>query len=89
MLDYTVFNLFPYIFLSVMFLSVVQFDGLSFSDLIDIGFIVQCFYLVAHIKTFYAKNLTMLSFLRKYNFVVIAILVIYQAPVFLCPTDQT
>jgi len=89
MLDYIVFSLFPYVFLAVMFLSVVQFDGMSFSDLIDIGFLVQCFYLLTHIKTLYAKNVTMLSFLRAYNFIVLAVLVLYQAPVFLCPTDQS
>ena len=88
MVDFIVFSAFPYIFLSVMFLSVVQFDGLSFSDLIDIGFLIQCFYLLAHIKSFFAKNVEMLTFLRIYNIVVLTILVLYQSPVFLCPTGQ-
>lgn len=71
-----------------MFLSVVQFDGLSFSDFIDIGFLVQTFYFLAHIKSFYAKNVQMLTFLRVYNIVVLSILVLFQSPVFLCPTAQ-
>ena len=74
--------------MAVMFLSVVQFDGLSFSDLIDIGFLVQTFYFLAHIKSFYAKNVQMLTFLRIYNIVVLSILVLFQSPVFLCPTAQ-
>ena len=39
-MDYTVFSAFPYVFLSVMFLSVVHYDGKRFSDLIDIGFLI-------------------------------------------------
>jgi len=81
------FSLFPYVFLTVMFFSVVQFDGRSFSDLIDIGFLVQCFYLLAHIKTFIAKNVKMLAFLRAYNLSVLVFLILFQAPVFLCPTN--
>mmetsp|Transcript_18439 Transcript_18439/g.24761 ORF Transcript_18439/g.24761 Transcript_18439/m.24761 type:complete len:113 (+) Transcript_18439:791-1129(+) len=88
MVEFVLFSSFPYIFLSVMFLSVVQFDGLSFSDLIDIGFLIQCFYLLAHIKSFFAKNVEMLGFLRLYNIVVLTVLVVYQSPVFLCPTGQ-
>lgn len=38
--SYLIFSAFPYIFLAVMFLSVVQFDGMRFSDLIDIGFLL-------------------------------------------------
>jgi len=86
MVSYVVYSAFPYIFLSVMFLSVIQFDGMRFSDLIDIGFLIQCFYLLAHIKSFYAKNVEMLGFLRTYNFIVLTILVLYQSPIFLCPT---
>lgn len=88
MVDYVAFSLFPYVLLSVIFLSVIRFDGVSFADLIDCGFLMQCFYLLAYIKSFYAKNVQMLSFLRGYNIIVLTILVVYQAPFFLCPVDQ-
>ena len=77
MMDYTVFNLFPYVLLSVIFLSVIKFDGINFADIIDIGFLVQCFYLLGSIKQFYAKNVSMLQFLRRYNITVLAVLVLF------------
>ena len=88
MMDYTFFKMFPYVLLSVIFLTVIRFDGISFCDMIDCGFLFACLYLLAYIKSFYAKNVTMLSSLRKYNLTVLTILVIFQAPIFLCPVDQ-
>ena len=87
-MDYTLFSAFPYVLLSIIFFSVIHFDGLSFADLIDCGFLIQSFYILASIKSFYAKNVKMLIFLRRYNLIVLTILVIFQAPVFLCPVDQ-
>ena len=87
-MDYTLFSAFPYVLLSIIFFSVIHFDGISFADLIDLGFLLQCFYILASIKSFYAKNVKMLSFLRKYNLIVLTILVVFQAPIFLCPVDQ-
>ena len=86
-MDYTLFSAFPYVLLSIIFFSVIHFDGISFADLIDLGFLLQCFYILASIKSFYAKNVKMLSFLRKYNLIVLTILVVFQAPIFLCPVD--
>ena len=88
MLDYTYFKLFPYVLVAVIFLSVIKFDGTSFADLIDICFLLQCFYLLAYIKSLYAKNVQMLAFLRRYNIVVLAILAAYQAPIFPCPNAK-
>ena len=77
LLDYIVFNIFPYVLLSVIFFSVMPFDGLSFVDLIDCGFLFQAFYLLAYIKTFYGKNYRMLAFLRLYNLIVLCILIVF------------
>ena len=87
-LDLVAFQLFPYILLSVIFLTVIRFDGVSFADLIDIGFLIQCFFLLVQIKGFYAKNIKMLTTLRRYNMIVLAVLVFYQAPLFLCPAHE-
>ena len=76
-LDYSLFSMFPYVLLTVIFFSALRFDSISFADLIDIGFLLQCFYFLASIKSFYAKNMKMLSFLRSYNIIVLAILVIF------------
>jgi len=84
---YTVFNLFPYVLLTVIFLSVICLDGLSFADLIDCGFLIQAFWLLAYIKSFYAKNYHILTFLRLYNLIVLSVLILFQAPFFICPVS--
>ena len=71
------FSLFPYVLLTIIFFSVIRIDSISFADLIDIGFLLQCFYFLASIKSFYAKNVKMLSYLRRYNLIVLIILVIF------------
>ena len=73
--------------MSVIFLAVIKFDGISFADLIDIGFLIQCFYLLAYVKSFYAKNVSMLVTLRLYNIIVLGVLVMFQAPAFICPVE--
>ena len=77
LLDYIVFNIFPYVLLLVIFCSVMKFDGLSFVDLIDCGFLIQAFWLLAYIKTFYGKNYRMLAFLRLYNLIVLCVLIVF------------
>ena len=61
----------------VIFLTIIKFDGISFEDLIDIGFLIQCFYLLAYVKSFYAKNMSMLVALRLYNIIVLGVLIIF------------
>lgn len=39
-MDYTLFSAFPYVLLSIIFFSVIHFDGLSFADLVDCGFLL-------------------------------------------------
>ena len=39
-MDYSLFSLFPYVLLSIIFFSVIRFDGISFADLIDCGFLI-------------------------------------------------
>ena len=39
-MDYTLFSMFPYVLLSIIFFSVIRLDGTSFADLIDCGFLL-------------------------------------------------
>lgn len=86
--NFTVFYLFPYVLIAVIFFSVISFDGFSFADLVDIGFLITSFWLLAYINNFYAKNQTMLAFLRAYNIIILSILIVFQAPFFVCPVTQ-
>lgn len=77
LVNFTFFYLFPYVLVAVIFFSVISFDGFSFADLVDIGFLITSFWLLAYIKNFYAKNQGMLTFLRAYNITIISILIIF------------
>ena len=81
---WVLFSKFPYLLLTFIFLSLTHFNNSGFSDLIACGFLMQTFYFVAFFRSLYTRNVRMLGTLRTYNYVVLAVWVVFQAPFFLC-----
>ena len=61
-----------------MFICLSNFNNAGgFSDLIACGFLMQTFYYVAFFRSLYTQNVKMLSTLRTYNYIVLAVWVIF------------
>lgn len=82
------FGKFPYVLLAIIFFSLTHFNNSGFSDLIACGFLMQTFYFVAFFRSLYTRNVQMLGTLRIYNYIVLAIWIIFQTPIFLCAGNQ-
>ena len=52
-MHWILFSMFPYIFLSLIFISLTNFNDAGYSDVIAFGFLMQMFYFVASFRTLY------------------------------------
>ena len=69
--------MFPYLLLTFIFISLTNFNKSAFADMIACGFLMQTFYFVAFFRSLYTKNVRMLKTLRTYNYVVLAVWVVF------------
>lgn len=82
--DSFTFTFWPYFLLATIFIALTQFNS-NFSDMVAVGYLIFAIYFVSHFRSFYTKNVNMLRSLRVYNMIVLALYMVFQAPVFLCP----
>ena len=52
-MHWVLFSQFPYVFLSLIFISLSNFNNAGYSDIIACGFLMQMFYFVASFRSLY------------------------------------
>jgi hypothetical protein len=58
--DSFIFEFFPYFLVVAMFIALTHFNNSSFSDMIAVGYLIHAIYFVAHFRSFYTKNTSLL-----------------------------
>jgi hypothetical protein len=68
-----------------MFVS-ATFNGHAMSDLLSCIYLWFALKFIINIKKLFSKNTKILKHLRTYNRIVLTLIIIYQMPLFLCPS---
>ncbi len=68
-----------------MFVS-ATFNGHAMSDLLSCIYLWFALKFIINIKKLFSKNTKLLKHLRTYNRIVLTLIIIYQMPLFLCPS---
>lgn len=79
------FNGFPYFLIAYMMILAATFHGKGKSDLISTVYLFLAFYYIVNFRKLYTKNSNLISYLRKYNLIVLFSILIFEIPVFICP----
>ena len=59
------------------------------SDMLSAGYLFISMYYITNFRKLYTKNHQMLKFIRGYNFFMMFTVIIFQAPLFLCPSTES
>lgn len=80
------FNGFPYVFISYLMFFAATFHGSGMSDLLSTVYLFLAMYYIVNFRKLYTKNYEMLKFIRNYNLIVLLAVIIFQIPLFICPS---
>ncbi len=76
---------FPYLLILALFIYSMSNDEDGMAELISVVYLCIGLTFVLHFRNFYTSNVTYLKPLRIFNFVIIALTLLFQMPVFKCP----
>lgn len=80
---------FPILFIAYLFFLATTFHGTGMTDLLSVFYLFYAFYFILYLRKLYTRNSQMLQSVRNYNIWVFYSILIFQAPVFLCPAVVT
>ena len=84
-----IFNGFPYVQITYLMIFAASFHGSGTSDVLSTGYLLIAMYYIVNFRKLFTKNYQMLKFLRGYNLAVLFIVVMFQTPLFICPSAHT
>lgn len=79
------FSGFPYLLILGLFIYAMSTDGEGIAELISVVYLCFGLTFILHFRNVYTSNLTYLKPLRIFNFVIIALTLLFQMPIFKCP----
>jgi hypothetical protein len=80
------FVYFPYFLIVFLMWTSASFNGLAISDLLSSIYLWFALKYIIDAKKLFSKNTKILRPLRIYNRIVLFLILIYQMPIFLCPS---
>ena len=82
------FSGFPYLLIFSLFIYSMSNDGDDIAEFISVVYLSFGLTFILHFRSLYTKNTTYLKPLRVFNFVIAALTLLFQMPVFICPFSQ-
>ena len=82
----SLFVYFPYFLIVYLMYTSSSFNGQAISDLLSSIYLWYALKYIINAKKLFSKNTKILSSLRTYNRIVLFLILIYQMPLFLCPS---
>lgn len=86
MTQITFFVYMPYFLILFLMYASSSFNGMAMSDLLSSIYLWFALKYIIDIKKLFSKNTKILKPLRIYNRIVLFFILIYQSPLFLCPS---
>jgi hypothetical protein len=80
-----VFSGFPYLLIISLFIYSMSNNENDIPELISVVYLCFGFTYILHFRSVYRRNLSYLKPLRIYNFVIAALILLFQMPLFKCP----
>ena len=85
-IETAVFVYMPYFLIVYLMYASSTFNGRAMSDLLSSIYLGFALRFIINIKKVFSKNTKLLKALRIYNRIVLTLILVYQMPVFLCPS---
>jgi hypothetical protein len=79
------FTGFPYLLIFSLFIYSMSNDGDDIAELISVVYLCFGLTFILHFRSLYTRNLSYLKPLRVFNFVIVALTLLFQMPLFKCP----